>query len=74
MPIPARRLAPARRFAAAAVLALTAAVPLAARQAAPAALTSDDYARAERWMGYNTAPLVFHASVRPTWLDDDRFW
>ena len=52
-------------------------------------LTADDYARAERFMGYNTTPLVFRTSVRPNWLadapstgagstraesTDDRFW
>jgi dipeptidyl aminopeptidase/acylaminoacyl peptidase len=37
-------------------------------------LTADDYARAERFMGYNTQPLVFRTTVRPTWLSDDRFW
>lgn len=40
----------------------------------PPALTADDYARAERFVGYNTTPLVFRAGVRPNWLDDDRFW
>ena len=30
-----------------------------AAQSARAALTADDYARAERFMGYNTTPLVF---------------
>ena len=24
-------------------------------------LTADDYARAEKFMGYNTTPLVYHA-------------
>jgi dipeptidyl-peptidase 4 len=38
------------------------------------ALTSDDYARAERRLGYHTNPLVFGAPVRPTWVDEDRFW
>src|SRR6185295_19941640 len=38
------------------------------------ALTADDYARAEKLLGYNTNPLVLHAGVRPTWLPDDRFW
>ncbi|MFN0112006.1 MAG: DPP IV N-terminal domain-containing protein [Blastocatellia bacterium] len=38
------------------------------------ALTADDYARAEKFMGYNTAPLVLRAGVRPTWLPDGRFW
>ena len=37
------------------------------------ALTSDDYARAEKFMPYNTAPLVLHSGVRPNWLPDDRF-
>jgi len=41
---------------------------------APRALTADDYARAEKFMGYNTTPLVFGTSVRPTWLPDERFW
>src|SRR5438046_8094640 len=37
-------------------------------------LTTDDYARAEKFMGYNTNPLVLHSGVRATWLPDDRFW
>jgi dipeptidyl aminopeptidase/acylaminoacyl peptidase len=47
-------------------------------------LTADDYSRAERFMGYNTTPLVFRNTVRPSWLGrpatgtgndkDDRFW
>jgi dipeptidyl aminopeptidase/acylaminoacyl peptidase len=37
-------------------------------------LTADDYARAEKFMPYNTNPLVLHAPGRPTWLPDDRFW
>ena len=37
-------------------------------------LTADDYARAEKMLSYNTAPLVDHMSVRPTWLPDGRFW
>ncbi|MGE3275416.1 MAG: DPP IV N-terminal domain-containing protein [Vicinamibacterales bacterium] len=70
------RLAAARRLTAAAVLALASVTPVLARQLAdaPRALTADDYARAERWMGYNTAPLVFRTSAQPHWLDDDRFW
>jgi dipeptidyl aminopeptidase/acylaminoacyl peptidase len=38
------------------------------------ALTTDDYARAERFLGPNTAPLVDHAIQRVTWLDDGHFW
>ena len=37
------------------------------------ALTAADYARAEKFMGYNTTPLVF-GTVRATWLDGDKFW
>src|SRR2546426_9488566 len=42
--------------------------------APPSALTAADYARAERFLTYNTTPLVLHSGVRPTWLPDDRFW
>ena len=38
------------------------------------ALTGDDYARAEKFMNYNTAPLALRTGVRPTWIADDRFW
>jgi dipeptidyl aminopeptidase/acylaminoacyl peptidase len=57
--------------------ALFASITLAAQQPpaqAPRALTAEDYARAERFMTYNTTPLVLRAGVRPTWLDDGRFW
>ncbi len=35
--------------------------------------TTQDYANAEKFMGYNTNPMVYHA-VRPAWLPDDRVW
>ncbi|MGA2739956.1 MAG: DPP IV N-terminal domain-containing protein [Bryobacteraceae bacterium] len=38
-----------------------------------AALTAADYARAEKFMGYNTNPLVFHA-VHPAWTDGELLW
>ena len=80
-----------RRSAITMSLALACAVPLLAQQAASSGrvFTADDYARAERFMGYNTNPLVFHGAVRPNWLAeadllpaaargaasaDDRFW
>ncbi len=45
------------------------------RQTAGArALTTEDYARAERFMPYNTTPLMSNGAVRPTWLPRDRFW
>jgi dipeptidyl-peptidase 4 len=37
-------------------------------------LTADDYARAERFLGANTFPLVSGAGVQPNWLPDGRFW
>jgi len=36
--------------------------------------TAADYARAEKFMGYNTTPLVTHSGVRPNWLPDERLW
>jgi dipeptidyl aminopeptidase/acylaminoacyl peptidase len=41
--------------------------------AAPRAVTAADYARAEKFMGYNTEPLVDHA-VQPAWTQDGRLW
>src|SRR5688572_6473382 len=54
-------------------LAITVAVA-GQRPEAPRALTAADYARAERFMTYNTAPLVLRSGVRATWLAGDRFW
>lgn len=38
------------------------------------AMTAADYARAEKMLGFATAPLVDRAGVRPTYLPDGRFW
>ena len=41
------------------------------------ALTAADYARAEKFMTYNTTPLVLRTGVRASWLPgdpSDRFW
>ena len=40
----------------------------------PGAVTTADYARAEKFMGYNATALVFGSGVRPNWLSDERFW
>ncbi|MFL5581022.1 MAG: DPP IV N-terminal domain-containing protein [Gemmatimonadaceae bacterium] len=40
----------------------------------PRQLTAEDYARAERFLAPNVAPLVAGVVGRPTWLGDDRFW
>lgn len=37
-------------------------------------LTAQDYAQAERYMMYNTAPLVDHAVNTVHWLDATHFW
>ena len=39
----------------------------------PPALTAADYAHAEKFMGYNTDPLVYHA-VHPVWTADEGLW
>jgi dipeptidyl-peptidase-4 len=36
--------------------------------------TTQDYAAAERFMGYNVNPLAYKGVVRAQWLDDGRFW
>ena len=61
-----------------ALCVLAIAAPLAQRVAdAPLVLTTADYARAETFMSYNTAPLVLRSGVRASWLPGDpadRFW
>ena len=50
-----------------------AAVPLVAQEPARR-LTAEDYARAERFLAPNVAPLVSGTASSPTWLADGRFW
>jgi dipeptidyl-peptidase 4 len=40
----------------------------------PKVFTADDYARAEKMLGYNTSQFIDRAGVRPTFLPDGRFW
>src|SRR4029450_6335376 len=59
------------------VAAATAFPSLIARPAAgqePKKLTAEDYARAEKFLGTNTAPLVAGLGFRPTWLENGRLW
>ncbi len=56
------------------LLAILAATAPAVAQQQPPVVTAADYARAEKFLRANTAPLVFGATVRPTWLPDDSFW
>jgi dipeptidyl aminopeptidase/acylaminoacyl peptidase len=66
------------RFSQVALVALAAAAPtFTPREASsqePRKLTAEDYARAEKFLGNNTLPLVTGLGFRPTWLDDGRFW
>ena len=39
----------------------------------PHEVTSAEYAHAEKFMGYNTNPLVYHA-VHPVWTANERLW
>ena len=40
----------------------------------PENITTQDYARAESFLSASTNPLIFKASIRPTWLDNNMFW
>src|SRR6266849_2363877 len=59
------------RWVAAALLTFALAIPGVSQTRR---LTTDDYSRAEKFLGYNTNPLMLHAPARPVWLADDRFW
>lgn len=45
-----------------------------AQQGNTISLTAADYARAEKFMGYNTGKLVDRGGARPNWLPGERFW
>ena len=47
---------------------------IAGEKSGPKIITASDYAGAEKFLGQNTNPLVFGASVRPAWIDKNRFW
>ena len=55
------------RYALAFCLAVSATVAAQQPSGPPRALTAADYARAERFMTYNTTPLVLRSGVRPAW-------
>jgi len=65
-----------RLIAACTIATSTLAVSLLAQQRSNTAgsLTASDYARAEKFMTWNTTPLVYRTGVRPTWMEGDRFW
>lgn len=62
------------RLSAGILASLVLVVPAAAQQDGPPTVTAADYARAESFLRTNTSALVTGATVRPTWLDGDRFW
>jgi dipeptidyl-peptidase-4 len=63
------------RRIAATMLALGALGAIAAPASAQAPrVTAADYQRAERMLAAHANPLVYGASVRPSWLANDRFW
>src|SRR5580700_6220938 len=69
------RCAPLVRWGLLAIFAVCSAMPSAAQQSSspvPRAFTADDYKRAEKFMPYNTRPLVFH-EVRGKWMPEDRY-
>ncbi len=53
---------------------LMAALTITAMAQQPGQLTSEDYARAERFMNYSVNPLVFHTIENPMWIAGNRFW
>ena len=40
----------------------------------PRAVTAADYAHAEKFLSFNTSPLVSGGFVSPVWMAGDRFW
>jgi dipeptidyl aminopeptidase/acylaminoacyl peptidase len=60
------------KFLPVALSLLVAATAVFAQQ--PRVFTAEDYARAEKMLGYNTVPLVDRSGLRPTFLSDGRFW
>ena len=65
---------PTRHVRTAVALTLLLAGAASTARAQTRALTADDYAKAERFLNYNTNRLVLHVAAQPTWVGDDRFW
>ncbi len=43
-------------------------------QEATKKVTKEDYQHAEKFLGFNTYPLVYNGSVDPNWTENDNFW
>jgi dipeptidyl aminopeptidase/acylaminoacyl peptidase len=63
-----------RVLGSAAAIVVFASIGLSGQRAATRTVTSADYAQAEKFMGYNTTPLVYGVPGTPTWLPDGKFW
>ncbi|MEO7158276.1 MAG: DPP IV N-terminal domain-containing protein, partial [Vicinamibacterales bacterium] len=63
-----------RPFQVCATVAIAFATTLPGSAQSRSAVTVDDYMRAEKFLGYNTNPLVSNGAVRANWLPGDRFW
>src|SRR3546814_9468391 len=61
-----------RKMVAAGCVAAGLVLATAASAQAPA-VTAGDYARAEKFLPHNTAPLVDHVPAMLDWIDDDQF-
>jgi len=62
------------RYPAWAVAFFVGGVGMAAMAQQPRQYTKEDYAKAEKFMEYNVAPLAHTGVVRAKWLEDGRFW
>ncbi len=62
------------KYAPALLAAATLFVSTAALAQQRPAVTAEEYAHAEQFLGYNTQALVDHSPGPPNWLDKDRFW
>ena len=61
-------------FSIAAIFLLCSAFGVSAQQTGTPALTAEDYARADKMLGFTAAQYVDRSGVRPTWLPDGRFY
>ncbi len=61
-------------FAVIGILVLAGFNPASANQQGKRILSAEDYAHAEKFLSQHTGPLVFGASVRPSWIDGNSFW
>ncbi len=56
------------------LVSLSFAAPLGLIAQQPRVYTAADYAQAEKFLSYNTAPLAYKGMVTPHWMADGRMW